>query len=144
MKLKKVDPQEFGELLFKIDNLAFNRKFDLRARNIQEEVDYFKDCEVFISYQEVIPVGIVGYQIKDKKVEIKTLAVIPEYQGKGIGKEIMTEILFKLKGKEIRLVTHPKYTSAVILYLKSGFEIYGWKENYYGDGEPRLLLMKKI
>ena len=144
MDLRKIKPEEFGQLLFEIDNAAFTREFDLRARNIQEEVDYLKNSEVFLAYDDNRAVGLIGYQLESDKAEIKTLAVIPEYQNKGIGKQMMTEILSKLKGKKVNLVTHPKNTSAIILYLKSGFKIYGWKDNYYGDGEPRLMFEQTL
>ncbi len=31
------------------------------------------------------------------------------------------------------IVTHPKNTPALKLYLKYGFKIESWKDNYYGD-----------
>ncbi len=144
MDLRKINPEEFGQLLFEIDNAAFTREFDLRARSVQEEVDYLRYSEVFLAYDGNKAIGLISYQLESDTAEIKTLAVIPEYQRKGIGKQLISEILKKLKGKRVHLVTHPKNTSAIILYLKSGFQIYGWKDNYYGDGEPRLLFELKL
>jgi ribosomal protein S18 acetylase RimI-like enzyme len=45
--------------------------------------------------------------------------------------------------KPFELVTHPENTSAIITYLKSGFKIKAWKDNYFGDGQPRILLVKE-
>jgi len=39
----------------------------------------------------------------------------------------------------IWLITHPLNTPAILLYLKNGFQITGWKDNYYGDSEPRII-----
>ncbi len=142
MILKKVDPNVAGNELFFIDNEAFNREFDLKARSVKEEVDYLKNSEVYIAYEDNTTVGLIGYQIKQGYVEIMSLAVIPAYQKKGIAKDMLTQILNMLNGKEIRLVTHPKNTPAIILYLKFGFIIYGWKDDYYGDGQPRMLLKR--
>lgn len=139
MDVKQVDVLEKGKELFDIDNAAFNRDFDLKARTVKEETDYLKNCEVYIAYENEKPIGLVGYETKEDFVEILLLAVIPEYQKKGLGRKLMSFAMDKIKDKEIRLVTHPKNTPAIILYLKSGFEISGWKDNYYGDGQPRLL-----
>jgi ribosomal protein S18 acetylase RimI-like enzyme len=46
--------------------------------------------------------------------------------------------------KPVHLVVHPKNVGALLLYLKCGFEMYGWDENYYGDGQPRLLVKRVL
>lgn len=138
--IKKAKIEEIGEDLFYIDNVAFNRDFDLKARSVKEEVDYLKNSEIYVAYEGEKNIGFIAYEDKQRSVEIMSLAVIPEYQKKGIGKLLINEVLDKLKTRKILLVTHPKNTPAIILYLKVGFEIYGFKENYYGDGQPRLLL----
>lgn len=43
---------------------------------------------------------------------------------------------------KIDLVTHPENTKAIRLYESLGFKIAERKENYYGDGEPRVVLVK--
>jgi ribosomal-protein-alanine N-acetyltransferase len=140
MVIKKADLKEIGEDLFYIDNAAFNRDFDLKSRSVKEETDYLQNSEIYVAYEGVKTIGFIAYEDKQDSVEIISLAVIPEYQKKGIGKLLLNQILDGLKGRKIHLVTHPRNTPAIILYLKLGFEIYGLKENYYGDGQPRLLL----
>ncbi len=140
MIIRKANLKEIGKDLFYIDNAAFNRDFDLKARSIKEEVDYLQNSEINVAYEGTKIVGFIAYEDKQDSVEIISLAVIPEYQKKGIGKLLLNQILVKLKNRKVHLVTHPRNTPAIILYLKLGFEIYGLKENYYGDGQPRLLL----
>ena len=140
MVIKKADLKEIGEDLFYIDNAAFNRDFDLKSRSVKEETDYLQNSEIYVAYEGMKIIGFIAYEDKQDSVEIISLAVIPEYQKKGIGKLLLNQILDGLKGRKIHLVTHPRNTPAIILYLKLGFEIYGLKENYYGDGQPRLLL----
>lgn len=140
MIIKKANLKEIGENLFCIDNAAFNRDFDLKARSVKEEVDYLQNSEIYVAFEVTKIIGFIAYEDKQDSVEIISLAVIPEYQKKGIGKLLLNQILGKLKSRKIHLVTHPRNTPAIILYLKLGFEIYGLKENYYGDGQPRLLL----
>jgi ribosomal-protein-alanine N-acetyltransferase len=140
MVIKKVNLKEIGEDLFYIDNAAFNRDFDLKAKSVKEEVDYLQNSEIYVAYEGVKTIGFIAYEDKHNSVEIISLAVIPEYQRKGIGKLLLNQVLSKLEKRKIHLITHPRNTPAIILYLKLGFEIYGLKKDYYGDGQPRLLL----
>ena len=74
---------------------------------------------------------------------VNDLTIKPEYQNQGLGSKGMEFLLDRLKNiPKIELVTHPKNNPAIRLYLKFGFEIEGWKDNFYGDGEPRLILAK--
>lgn len=142
MIIKKTNLTETGKDLFYVDNAALTRDFDLKARSVKEEVDYLQNSEIYVTYEGVKIIGFIAYKDKQDSVEIISLAVVPKYQKKGIGKLLLTHILSILKRRKIHLVTHPRNTPAIILYLKLGFEIYELKENYYGDGQPRLLLKK--
>ena len=143
MKLtsRKADLEKDGNLLLNLDNECFNRPFDLPSSSVNEQVTYLKDSLTFIYYDGDKPIGFFAYEPQENnQIELKTMAVIPSYQNKGVGKKMADDFLKRVKGKRVHTVTHPKNTAAIILYLKHGFQIYGWKNNYYGDGEPRLLL----
>lgn len=52
----------------------------------------------------------------------------------------MNKILDDLEDvKRIDLVTRPQNSRAFMLYLLLGFAAESWKDNYFGDGEPRLV-----
>lgn len=142
MIIKEANLEEVGADLFHVDNAAFNRDYDLKAKSVKEEVDYLQNSEICVAFEGTKIIGFIAYEVQQDSVEIMSLAVIPEHQKKGVGKLLLNQILGKLKNRKIHLVTHPKNTPAIILYLKLGFEIYGLNENYYGDGQPRLLLIK--
>ncbi|MBI2048227.1 MAG: GNAT family N-acetyltransferase [Parcubacteria group bacterium] len=91
-------------------------------------------------------VGTVQYIRKGKdRAHISGLAIQPKFHRQGIGRMAIELILKELKGiKKISLVTHPKNTPAITLYLSLGFVIEGWKDNYYGDGEPRILMARTV
>jgi ribosomal protein S18 acetylase RimI-like enzyme len=40
-------------------------------------------------------------------------------------------------------VAHPENEIALGLYMSLGFEIESRQENFFGDGEPRLVLARK-
>lgn len=89
-------------------------------------------------------VGFISYEHKGPShAHINDLTILPQYQNQGIGSKAFEFILERLKDtRRIDLITHPKNTPALRLYLKYGFNIEAWKENYYGDGEARIVLAK--
>lgn len=143
LTITKVDVNKFGKVLLEIDNRVFTREFDLPSRDVQEQVSYLRDSETFIAYKDKKPVGFLSFKVKGDDVEIKTMVVIPEYQGQGLGQQMMKLIKKLTHNKEVTLVTHPKNSQAIIFYLKCGFEICGFVDDYFGDGEPRLKLQLK-
>lgn len=90
-------------------------------------------------------VGNVSYEIKDKDtVYISGLCIGKEVQGKGIGKEVVRLLLDELKKfNKIELATHPENHKAIKIYKSFGFEITSRVENYFGEGEPRIILTKE-
>ena len=55
----------------------------------------------------------------------------------------MDKLLKEIGNKKIVLTVHPQNNAALRIYLKLGFVIISWKDNYFGDGEPRLYLEKE-
>jgi len=145
LRIKKIDLAKNAELLFSLDNKAFTRDFDFIFKASEELLGFFKDSILYIVYSNDAPAAYFAIEKGGKgEAEIMTVAVIPDYQRQGIGKMIMKKLFNLLKDyKLIKIVTHPYNVGAIILYLKSGFKIYGWKDNYFGDGQPRLLLRKE-
>lgn len=139
MELKKINPKDNGELLFKMDVQAFCRDFDYPSPSVEKTLDYLKDCDVHLAYENNELVGLVAYKNDHNAIELKQLVILPQFQGKGYGKELVKKLLELTKGHKVWLVTHPKNSAAIVLYVKNGFKITSWKDNYYGD-EPRLVL----
>ena len=83
-------------------------------------------------YHEII----WSQNLKDDEVaSLHILAVIPEYQGKGVSKRMMTEIisLVKKNGKKaIRLDALASNVPAQRMYEKFGFEYRG-KQNLFAE-----------
>lgn len=87
-------------------------------------------------------VGSVSYEMKGPDhAYIDGLLVTPARQHQGIGKAAMAKVLGELKYiRTIDLVTHPDNSFAISLYQSLGFVIGERKENYFGDGEPRIVM----
>ena len=110
---------------------------------VAEWVEDLKNGVVYLLEKDDIVVGDVMYEKKkENHIQITGLVVTPEFQRQGIAREAMNQVLEELKNiKRIDLVTHPDNVHALKLYQSLGFVIESRKENYFGDGEPRLVLV---
>ncbi len=88
-------------------------------------------------------VGQIQYEKqKDNVVYLNVVAIDPDSQGRGLGTEVMKQFLAKVSdASKVWLVTHPD-NKAVKLYESLGFKITERKENYFGNGTPRVIMEK--
>lgn len=121
------------------------RKFPVTYSGIESEEEAREEIAehtVYFIMRSGEAVGTVQYRREEKGVWcVSGLVLDPRFHGRGIGRAAMEFVLEKLKkAPAVRLVTHPRNTPAIMLYLSFGFTIRAWKNDYYGDGEPRILL----
>ncbi len=135
---RKADLKKDGEILLKIDNESFRENYHNPSKDVREEIGFLRNSDTFIYYDRDKPAGLLAFEDKDGIVGLKSIAVIPSYQGRGIGGMMVRDFIKFNDDKELSIMTHPKNTPAIILYLRNGFQIVEWISNYYGDGEPRL------
>lgn len=79
---------------------------------------------------------------RDSSGWITTLAVLPEYQNRGIAQQLLSKCEKLMKVKVILLTVRRSNSKAISLYQKNGYyqnEI--WK-SYYIDGEDAILFQK--
>ena len=111
-------------------------------------VKYLEDSIVYFILMDNTKVGAIGYEKINKELaQIQGLNILPKYRNRNIGTNAVKELEKKIiqNGfKEANLMVHPENTIAIITYMKCGFSIKSWKENYFGDGEPRLEMWKKF
>lgn len=75
-------------------------------------------------------VGLIGFEYESKdKVELKHIAIKPEYRGRGIGKDMIQEFIKSQKALTIKAETDK---DAVGFYSKIGFSITSLGEKYPG------------
>lgn len=113
--------------------------------NKDEVLKEFSENEMYLIYKDEHLVGSTEFQMKSPDhAYLSGLVIDPHFQGQGIGREATLFRLKKLKGvKRIDLVTHPDNLKIINLYQSLGFKIEKRIENYYGDGEPRLMLVRE-
>ncbi|MBO3800483.1 MAG: ribosomal protein S18-alanine N-acetyltransferase [Candidatus Brockarchaeota archaeon] len=99
-----------------------------------------------VSRSRGVVVGyICGRIFREKFGEIVSIAVIPDFRRKGIGRKLMLELesRFKKDGiKFTRLEVSVRNTIAIKFYGSLGYEIMKLTKNYYPDGSDALTLIK--
>ncbi|MDO8658621.1 MAG: GNAT family N-acetyltransferase [Candidatus Levybacteria bacterium] len=102
---------------------------------------FMSESKVFLLYFDKKVAGYCSFEIKNKDLaEINGLAILEQFRNKGLGKFAMQLMLDKLENfKTIMLVTHPENNISLRLYLKFGFTIKEWRDNYINN-QPRLIL----
>ena len=73
---------------------------------------------------------------------IATVAVLPEYRGRGIGSALLQACEDKIPLKRIRLCVRVSNDTAIRLYERRGYERVGEWSRYYQDGEAALVMEK--
>ncbi len=104
---------------------------------------YLQTSSVFIASINDETIGvIVLFPLTTEIVEIKNIAVKPEYQGRGIGSyliENVIKIAATNKQKEIRIGTANSSLGQLYLYQKFGFEITEIKKDFFTDSYTELI-----
>jgi len=89
-------------------------------------------------------IGFVGYWSVLDEAHISTIAVRPEYRGRGIGEALLVGALAhaqKAGAVEASLEVRVSNAAAQNLYRKYGFEEVGRRKNYYRDNDEDAILM---
>lgn len=74
---------------------------------------------------------------------VVSAAVLPAHRGGGVGGRLTRALLDACAGRgmtEVRLTVHPENAAAVALYRRLGFDVAGEEAEYFGLGEPRLVM----
>ena len=102
--------------------------------------------EIYLFEEDVI-IGYVGLSILYERCEITTLAIRPEYQGKGLGKKLLTYAIDIAKDKKCEVVAlevRVDNSVALSLYEDFGFVTVRTRHHYYSDGTDAYEMAKGI
>jgi ribosomal-protein-alanine N-acetyltransferase len=90
--------------------------------------------------------GYVGSQSVMGWADMMNLAVAPEFRRKGIAKELVLELIDRLKANQVTCLTlevRASNTPAILLYEKLGFREVGRRPNYYHKPKEDALILRK-
>jgi len=96
--------------------------------------------------REVPPslIGYGGFWFIVDEAHISTIAIVPEWRGRGLGEYLFTSLLeqaLALKAAQVTLEVRESNRVAQNLYRKYGFSITGKRPRYYQDNQENALLM---
>ncbi|MBC5991828.1 GNAT family N-acetyltransferase [Pontibacter cellulosilyticus] len=89
--------------------------------------------------------AIGHYNAVQEEAWFLSLGVLPEVRGLGIGESLtkgLINAVEQLGAKCIYLTVHPSNMGGIRIYEKLGFVKDSAENDYYGDGSPRLIMVK--
>ena len=94
--------------------------------------------------------GIVGYaglMCIEPIADIQTIAVVPDYEGRGIGSTLLTRLIEEARHRyaaDVLLEVRADNPRAQQLYVRFGFEQIHVRPRYYRDGVDALIMRLQL
>ncbi|GAB4429098.1 MAG: ribosomal protein S18-alanine N-acetyltransferase [Anaerolineales bacterium] len=132
---------------------------DLNALRKLERICFEKDAWSFfdlvavltfpdvVRLKAVVDQKMVGFVAGDPRPSqgfswIATVAVHPDHQRKGYGRQLLCACEAQLKPARVRLTVRMSNEGAIALYKEEGYYTYDIWKRYYNDGEDGLVMEK--
>lgn len=116
--VRKANTNDISDIMRLVDVYAGKGDLlPLRSQEISDRIDDFYVCEQGGQIAGVCSLFVYGTDL----AEIRSLAVWPEYQGKGIGRAVTEACIAAAKGLPIRRVFALTYTPA--FFERLGFRV---------------------
>lgn len=89
--------------------------------------------------------GYIGAYTVCRESDIMTVAVLPAFRKKGVGRALVNALFDELNGESdaLFLEVRASNTAAISLYTSLGFERIGVRKNYYKSPTEDAILYKK-
>jgi GNAT superfamily N-acetyltransferase len=121
----KIWPSTFAEILSS-EQIAYMLNWMYNIETLKNQM--VEGHEFFLAEEDEVALGFMGIQVNfpyDRSVKIHKLYVLPELQGKGIGRKFISEVLVVAKenGKDRIILNVNRFNKAVSFYQKLGFTI---------------------
>lgn len=88
-------------------------------------------------------VAYAGLMCIEPIADIQTIAVVPEFEGRGIGSALLTELIGEARRRnaaDVLLEVRRDNPRARQLYVRFGFEQIHVRQRYYRDGTDALIM----
>jgi ribosomal protein S18 acetylase RimI-like enzyme len=139
LQLKKATLNDW-QTIAKIEKVARGKLYST-GLNENDILHYLQEETIYLAYHNEVLVGKISFTSKENSITISGLIILPQFRGKGYGKYLSESIIELFPDcAKFTLTVHPENIHALNIYQNLGFIIIEKKENYFGDGEPRLIM----
>lgn len=146
IRIDYIKPQEIGEAI-RIEAESFS---EAEAWDAEGYVDLLDGPggEGYFAYYAGAPAGALWCQeFSEGTIEVASLAVYPQFRGKGIGRALMERMIADAtRGGSscLMLECRPSNTGALKLYASLGFIEDKRLPDYYENGEEAIRMLRKL
>jgi len=113
----------------------------------------FLDLVAVLTFAEVVRLKavedgkMIGFVAGDPRPSdglawIATIGVVPEYRGRGIGRDLLRACEARMEQPRLRLSVRASNQAAIRLYEREGYERVEIWQAYYRDGEAAIVMQK--
>ena len=126
------------------------RLFPVDAWPLQMFYDELSQPETrryFVAESEEGIVGYAGLMCIEPIADVQTIAVVPGYEGRGIGSTLLTGLIDEARRRnaaDVLLEVRADNPRAQRLYLRFGFEQIHVRPRYYRDGVDALIMRLQL
>nr|WP_320536181.1 ribosomal protein S18-alanine N-acetyltransferase [Pseudarthrobacter sp. IC2-21] len=92
-------------------------------------------------------VGYAGLMCIEPVADVQTIAVVPEFEGRGIGSALLTRLIDEARRRgaaDVLLEVREDNPRAQQLYVRFGFEQIHVRRKYYRDGVDALIMRLQL
>lgn len=92
-------------------------------------------------------VGYAGLMCVEPIADVQTIAVVPEFEGRGIGSTLLTRLIGEARVRgaaDVLLEVRADNPRAQQLYVRFGFEQIHVRRRYYRDGVDALIMRLQL
>lgn len=116
------------------------------VRTVEAAADEIRKNVLHIGTLGDVDVAAGAYRVApDGAAYLSNISVRPDFQRRGIARAMVAFLLEQVQGaRTVTLVTHPKNAVAIGLYRSFGFIVTSRKPDMFGDGEPRLVMIRDV
>lgn len=135
--------QSHVESIARLESVCFNDPWSINS--IQSELNNSLSLWV-VAVDSNRVVGYVGSQSVMGWADMMNLAVDPDYRNRGIGRELVAQLIKRLKENEVTCLTlevRVSNTPAVNLYNSLGFCEVGRRPGYYRNPKEDALILRR-
>lgn len=148
ISIRRVDPKEAALLT----HIALSAKahwgypqrwMEIWAPQLTFSPEYFEKNESWVAVMEDRPIAFYTLRDKDGIAWIEDLWVLPEYIGRGIGKQLFLDAISRARQMEYKKLQLEADPNAAGFYEKMGMHKIGERRGEV-DGEPRVLPLMEM